>query len=134
MFSRVVQSLRKPVSAQNASVVESVAGGRHLSVHGFTLPHSLCRPSAGMCLSNTPQIRQRNTHKKVFYIQFLLTVCQRLQVIFQIRPLSWSQWVVVLKMSLPVIFLDEALKFLARNYVDPGNQIQVSKSTIPLFF
>lgn len=72
--------------------------------------------------------------KKVFYIQFLLTVCQRLQVIFQIRPLSWSQWVVVLKMSLPVIFLDEALKFLARNYVDPGNQIQVSKSTAPLFF
>ncbi|XP_042369609.1 sarcoplasmic/endoplasmic reticulum calcium ATPase 2-like, partial [Plectropomus leopardus] len=45
-------------------------------------------------------------------------------VIFQIRPLSWPQWVVVLKMSLPVILMDEALKFLARNYIEPGSQIQ----------
>lgn len=48
------------------------------------------------------------------------------QVIFQIRPLSWPQWVVVLKMSIPVILMDEVLKFLARNYIEPGNQIQVS--------
>uniref|UniRef100_A0A3B3ZDB9 Cation-transporting P-type ATPase C-terminal domain-containing protein n=1 Tax=Periophthalmus magnuspinnatus TaxID=409849 RepID=A0A3B3ZDB9_9GOBI len=47
------------------------------------------------------------------------------QMIFQIRPLSWPQWVVVLKLSLPVIFMDEALKFLARNYIEPGTQIQV---------
>uniref|UniRef100_A0A3P8X1F9 Calcium-transporting ATPase n=1 Tax=Cynoglossus semilaevis TaxID=244447 RepID=A0A3P8X1F9_CYNSE len=67
-------------------------------------------------------------------LHFLILYVDPLPVIFQIRPLSWSQWVVVLKMSLPVIFLDEALKFLARNYVDPGNQIQVSKSTAPLFF
>ncbi|KAK0141281.1 Sarcoplasmic/endoplasmic reticulum calcium ATPase 2 [Merluccius polli] len=46
-----------------------------------------------------------------------------MQVVFQIRPLSWPQWVVVLKMSLPVIFMDEALKFLARNYIEPGNQL-----------
>ena len=50
-----------------------------------------------------------------------------LQVIFQIRPLSWPQWVVVLKMSLPVIMMDEALKFLARNYIEPGTQIQVRR-------
>lgn len=47
------------------------------------------------------------------------------QVIFQIRPLSWPQWVVVLKMSIPVILMDEVLKFLARNYIEPGSQIQV---------
>lgn len=47
-------------------------------------------------------------------------------MIFQIRPLSWPQWVVVLKMSLPVILMDEALKFLARNYIEPGSQMQVS--------
>lgn len=45
-------------------------------------------------------------------------------MIFQIRPLSWPQWVVVLKMSLPVILMDEALKFLARNYIEPGSQFQ----------
>ncbi len=55
------------------------------------------------------------------------SLCLCLQVIFQIRPLSWPQWVVVLKMSLPVILMDEALKFLARNYIEPGSQIQVRK-------
>lgn len=47
-------------------------------------------------------------------------------MIFQIRPLSWPQWVVVLKMSIPVILVDELLKFLARNYIEPGNQLEVS--------
>lgn len=46
-------------------------------------------------------------------------------MVFQIRPLSWTQWVVVLKLSLPVILMDEALKFLARNYIEPGSQMQV---------
>ncbi|MBN3311762.1 AT2A2 ATPase, partial [Atractosteus spatula] len=44
-------------------------------------------------------------------------------IIFQIHPLSWPQWVTVLKMSLPVILLDELLKFLARNYIDPGLEL-----------
>lgn len=45
-------------------------------------------------------------------------------MIFQIRPLSWPQWVTVLKMSLPVILMDEALKFLARNYIEPGSDLE----------
>ena len=32
--------------------------------------------------------------------------------------MSFSQWVVVMKFSLPVILLDELLKFVARNYTD----------------
>ncbi|KAL0202964.1 hypothetical protein M9458_000982, partial [Cirrhinus mrigala] len=48
-------------------------------------------------------------------------------VIFQIRPLSWPQWVTVLKMSLPVILMDEALKFLARNYIEPGSDLQLEE-------
>uniref|UniRef100_A0A672ZXC9 Calcium-transporting ATPase n=1 Tax=Sphaeramia orbicularis TaxID=375764 RepID=A0A672ZXC9_9TELE len=59
-------------------------------------------------------------------LHFLILYVDPLPVIFQIRPLSWPQWVVVLKMSLPVILMDEALKFLARNYIEPGTQIQVS--------
>lgn len=47
-----------------------------------------------------------------------------LQMIFQIQPLSWPQWVTVLKMSLPVILMDEALKFLARNYIEPGSDLE----------
>ena len=33
-------------------------------------------------------------------------------------PLTVAQWVTVLKFSLPVILLDEALKWVARNYSD----------------
>ncbi len=37
---------------------------------------------------------------------------------FQITPLTFAQWMVVMKFSLPVILLDEALKFVARTYAD----------------
>ena len=37
---------------------------------------------------------------------------------FQITPLTFVQWITVLKFSLPVILLDELLKFVARNYAD----------------
>ena len=33
-------------------------------------------------------------------------------------PLSMPQWVAVLKISLPVLLLDESLKFVARRYTD----------------
>ncbi|ROI47853.1 Sarcoplasmic/endoplasmic reticulum calcium ATPase 2 [Anabarilius grahami] len=56
-------------------------------------------------------------------LHFLILYVDPLPVIFQIRPLSWPQWVTVLKMSLPVILMDEALKFLARNYIEPGNEL-----------
>jgi hypothetical protein len=36
------------------------------------------------------------------------------QDVFQITHLSFAQWVTVMKFSLPVILLDEALKFFAR--------------------
>ena len=45
-------------------------------------------------------------------------MCLSFQVVFQICPLSWAQWMVVMKFSLPVILLDELLKFVARNYAD----------------
>uniref|UniRef100_A0A7N6B6W1 Calcium-transporting ATPase n=1 Tax=Anabas testudineus TaxID=64144 RepID=A0A7N6B6W1_ANATE len=63
-------------------------------------------------------------------LHFLILYVDPLPVIFQIRPLSWPQWVVVLKMSLPVILMDEVLKFLARNYIEPGNQLQVRRNWI----
>jgi Ca2+ transporting ATPase len=40
------------------------------------------------------------------------------QDVFQISHLSFAQWVTVMKFSLPVILLDELLKFAARNYVE----------------
>ncbi|GCC42446.1 hypothetical protein chiPu_0026045, partial [Chiloscyllium punctatum] len=41
-----------------------------------------------------------------------------------IRPLHTLQWIMVLKLSLPVILLDETLKFAARNYVEPPKEAE----------
>ncbi|KAG5849623.1 hypothetical protein ANANG_G00112900 [Anguilla anguilla] len=60
-------------------------------------------------------------------LHFLILYVDPLPMIFQIRPLSWPQWVTVLKMSLPVILMDEALKFLARNYIEPGYDLELEE-------
>lgn len=52
---------------------------------------------------------------------FLLSA--RPQMIFQITPLNVTQWLMVLKISLPVILLDEVLKFAARTYLEPGKEL-----------
>uniref|UniRef100_A0A286Y5E1 Calcium-transporting ATPase n=1 Tax=Cavia porcellus TaxID=10141 RepID=A0A286Y5E1_CAVPO len=51
-------------------------------------------------------------------LHFLILLVPPLPLIFQVTPLSGRQWVVVLQISLPVILLDEALKYLSRNHVD----------------
>ena len=40
------------------------------------------------------------------------------QTVFQICPLTLEEWMAVMKISLPVVLLDEVLKFVARNYID----------------
>jgi len=40
------------------------------------------------------------------------------QVVFQITPLNVAEWLVVLKISFPVILFDETLKFVARHLAD----------------
>lgn len=47
----------------------------------------------------------------ILYVDFL-------NVVFNISHLSFDQWMVVMKFSLPVLLIDEALKFVARNYAD----------------
>uniref|UniRef100_A0A8D1AY22 P-type Ca(2+) transporter n=2 Tax=Sus scrofa TaxID=9823 RepID=A0A8D1AY22_PIG len=51
-------------------------------------------------------------------LHFLILLVPPLPLIFQVTPLSGRQWVVVLQISLPVILLDEALKYLSRKHVD----------------
>lgn len=53
----------------------------------------------------------------------LLAVIRLVQVIFQITPLSLEEWVAVLKISIPVIILDETLKFVARKFADGKNPL-----------
>ncbi|KAK0151744.1 Sarcoplasmic/endoplasmic reticulum calcium ATPase 2 [Merluccius polli] len=56
-------------------------------------------------------------------LHFLILYVEPLPVIFQITPLDSTQWVMVLKISFPVILLDELLKFMARNYLESGKQL-----------
>uniref|UniRef100_A0A8C4EXY2 Calcium-transporting ATPase n=1 Tax=Dicentrarchus labrax TaxID=13489 RepID=A0A8C4EXY2_DICLA len=57
-------------------------------------------------------------------LHFLILYVEPLPVIFQITPLDTTQWMMVLKISLPVILLDELLKFMSRNYSDFGKQLE----------
>lgn len=47
-------------------------------------------------------------------LHFLILYVDIMATIFQITPLNVTEWMAVLKFSMPVIFLDEILKFVAR--------------------
>ncbi|XP_059406692.1 sarcoplasmic/endoplasmic reticulum calcium ATPase 1-like isoform X2 [Carassius carassius] len=51
-------------------------------------------------------------------LHFLILYVEPLPLIFQVTPLHYSQWIVVLKISIPVILLDEALKFISRHHLE----------------
>lgn len=51
-------------------------------------------------------------------LHFLILYVDIMSTIFQITPLSVAEWIAVLKISVPVILLDEVLKFIARNYIE----------------
>uniref|UniRef100_A0A1I7XTT1 P-type Ca(2+) transporter n=1 Tax=Heterorhabditis bacteriophora TaxID=37862 RepID=A0A1I7XTT1_HETBA len=61
-------------------------------------------------------------------LHFVILYVDIMATIFQITPLCWAEWVAVLKISLPVLLLDEILKFIARNYIDgkpPNNAAKI---------
>jgi Ca2+ transporting ATPase len=41
-----------------------------------------------------------------------------MNTVFQTTPLSLEEWFAVLKLSIPVILIDETLKFIARKFID----------------
>lgn len=56
-------------------------------------------------------------------LHFIILYVDILSTVFQVMPLSLSQWVAVLKISLPVLLLDEGLKFIARRYTDAPEEV-----------
>ncbi|KAK7483697.1 hypothetical protein BaRGS_00025018 [Batillaria attramentaria] len=56
-------------------------------------------------------------------LHFLILYVDVMSVIFQITPLGIEEWVAVLKISIPVIILDETLKFVARKFADGKNPL-----------
>jgi len=51
-------------------------------------------------------------------LHFLILEVDFLSTVFQITPLNIEEWVAVLKISIPVLLLDETLKFVARKITD----------------
>ncbi|TKS89861.1 Sarcoplasmic/endoplasmic reticulum calcium ATPase 2 [Collichthys lucidus] len=51
-------------------------------------------------------------------LHFMIIYVDPLPMIFKLTHLTPDQWMVVLKLSFPVILIDEVLKFVARNYVE----------------
>ncbi|XP_028843194.1 sarcoplasmic/endoplasmic reticulum calcium ATPase 1 isoform X2 [Denticeps clupeoides] len=51
-------------------------------------------------------------------LHFMIIYVDPLPMIFKLTHLNVEQWIMVLKLSLPVILIDEVLKFVARNYLE----------------
>uniref|UniRef100_A0A8C4R1T3 Cation-transporting P-type ATPase C-terminal domain-containing protein n=1 Tax=Eptatretus burgeri TaxID=7764 RepID=A0A8C4R1T3_EPTBU len=51
-------------------------------------------------------------------LHFMVLYVHPFPMVFHVRPLTGAQWLMVLKMSLPILLVDEMLKFIARNYIE----------------
>ena len=58
-----------------------------------------------------------------FAAHFLILYIPAIAKIFSVVPLTWHDWVIVLAFSLPVIFIDEGLKCVAR-YITKRNLLE----------
>uniref|UniRef100_A0A336KD28 Calcium-transporting ATPase n=1 Tax=Culicoides sonorensis TaxID=179676 RepID=A0A336KD28_CULSO len=56
-----------------------------------------------------------------FALHFVILYVDVLSSVFQVTPLNADEWITVMKFSLPVILLDEVLKFVARKISDGTN-------------
>lgn len=53
-----------------------------------------------------------------FTLHFVILYVDVLSSVFQVTPLTSEEWVTVMKFSIPVVLLDETLKFIARKFTD----------------
>jgi Ca2+ transporting ATPase len=51
-------------------------------------------------------------------LHFVILHVEILSQVFQVTPLNMEEWLAVIKISVPVILIDETLKFVARKYYE----------------
>ncbi|XP_060881296.1 calcium-transporting ATPase sarcoplasmic/endoplasmic reticulum type isoform X1 [Metopolophium dirhodum] len=61
-----------------------------------------------------------------FTLHFVILHIDFLSTVFQVTPLTVDEWITVMKFSIPVVLLDETLKFVARRFTD-GTQSSISR-------
>lgn len=59
-----------------------------------------------------------------FTLHFVILYIEILNGVFSVTALNVEEWIAVMKMSLPVIILDETLKFAARKFIDVNPMIK----------
>ncbi|KAK7352492.1 hypothetical protein VNO80_17914 [Phaseolus coccineus] len=63
-------------------------------------------------------------------LHILILYVHPLSVLFSVTPLSWADWIVVLYLSLPVIVIDEVLKFFSRNPIGLRSRLWFRRSDL----
>jgi len=58
-------------------------------------------------------------------LHFVILEVPFMKTIFRVTRLNWAEWVAVLKLSVPVLLIDEVLKFVSRKLY-----LQASKSKV----
>ncbi|KAG8230251.1 hypothetical protein J437_LFUL009789 [Ladona fulva] len=59
-----------------------------------------------------------------FTLHFVILHVEILSTVFQVTPLGMDEWITVMKFSIPVVLLDETLKFVARKITDGESPFQ----------
>ncbi|KAK7871875.1 hypothetical protein R5R35_006455 [Gryllus longicercus] len=62
-----------------------------------------------------------------FTLHFVILYVEILSTVFQVTPLNAEEWITVMKFSIPVVLLDETLKFVARKFADVAPEVTTSK-------
>ena len=52
-------------------------------------------------------------------LHFLILYAPFMKAIFRVTPLNWVEWKAVFYFSVPVLLVDEVLKFVTRNFIQP---------------
>jgi len=60
-------------------------------------------------------------------LHFVILYVDPMPMIFNICPLSAAEWMVVMKISLPVLVADEILKYIAREYIEKEETLSEKK-------
>jgi len=60
-------------------------------------------------------------------LHFVILYVEILSTVFQVTPLNGEEWLAVMKISIPVVLLDETLKFVARKYAEDPAQSRYVK-------
>ncbi|KAJ1646940.1 hypothetical protein LPJ64_001614 [Coemansia asiatica] len=104
---------------QNAVVASTISLSILVSIEMFNAMNSL---SENASLLEVPLWRNPSLIGAIalsFALHFAILYIPFFNTIFSVAQLSWVEWKAILLISMPIILVDEVLKWYARTFVDP---------------